>query len=97
MLRLPVLLQRLINGNHVRRLAEFDEACNLTEDAAVIVSIKISLIDDVADTLPYGVVDQQTAQQRLLRLDGMRGQTQGGHHGIFCLTLRFTHGTSTGE
>jgi hypothetical protein len=59
MLRLAVLLQRLINRHHVRRLAQLDQARNLTEDPAVIVPIEISLIDDVADTLPHGVVDQQ--------------------------------------
>ena len=63
----------------------------------MVVPIEIRLIDNVADTLPHGIVDQQAAQQGLLRLNGMGGQTQRGHDRIFHLILRFTHDPSTKE
>ena len=69
-------IERLRDGNNVRGLAGLDEAQQLLIDQAMIGAIEISLGDVVADLVPRVIVEQQTAEQRLLRLDRMRRQTQ---------------------
>lgn len=92
-----ILFEGLIHRNHVGRLAHFDQLGDLPEDTAMVIPVEVHLIDDVPHPLPDRVVDQQAANQRLLRLDGVRGQPQGGHGGIFVGGGILAHGGLTGR
>jgi hypothetical protein len=94
MLGLSIFLEGLVNRNHISRFTQLNQARNLSKYSPVVVPVEISLIDDIANPLPNGIIDQQPAEQGLLCLDGVRWQPQRGHYGIVRLALSFTHKTS---
>ncbi|MNX96255.1 hypothetical protein D3C86_1285650 [compost metagenome] len=68
--------QRLVDRDHVRGARQPDQAGNVVPDQPVIMAIEVFFHQDVGDTVPGGVVQQQAAQNRLFRLDGMGGNAQ---------------------
>jgi len=48
----------------------------------MVGAVEIVLVDQVEDPLQGAVLQQQAAQHRLLRLDGMRRQLEGDEFGI---------------
>ena len=75
-------LQRLRQRHHVDRLALAAQLRDVPVDDAVRIAVEIVLADDVADAVRGLVVEQQAAQDRLLRLQRMRRQLQGIDLGI---------------
>ena len=71
-LQLAAQLQRFRHREDIGRFIVFDQLGNMPIDAAMIVAVKIFIADDIADTIPRLVIQQQAAEYRLLRLDRMR-------------------------
>jgi hypothetical protein len=69
-------LDRLGDRDDVGGLALLDELGDVPEDAPVIVAIEIVDRDRVADAIPRAVVEEQPAENRLLRLDRVRRDLQ---------------------
>ena len=69
--------QRLEYGDRIGRLAGVNEAADRPEDVLMVLPIEIVGADQVGDAIPRGVVEQQSAEHRLLRLDRVRRQTYG--------------------
>ena len=65
-----------VDGDDVSRLGAVDELDDVLEDDAVIVAVKVFSADEVGDTVPGCVVQQQAAQHRLLGLDGVGRHTE---------------------
>src|SRR5882724_4406073 len=73
---------RLVDSDHVGRLALFDETGNVAENPPVIVPIKVIAADIVAHLVEGAVVDEQPPQHRLLRVDRVRRQLEVEKLGI---------------
>ena len=69
-------LDRVGDRDDVRRLVVLHHLDDVAPDAAVVVAIEVLAGEEVADLVERLVVDQQRAQQRLLRLDRMRRNPQ---------------------
>ncbi|MNS60687.1 hypothetical protein D3C72_936950 [compost metagenome] len=69
-------LEHFIHGDHVRRLGGGDQARNALEDEAVIEAVEVRFGEEVGNTVPGGIIQQQTAEYRLLGLDGVRGNLE---------------------
>ena len=82
MLGLSIFLEGLVNRNHISRFTQLNQARNLSKYSPVVVPVEISLIDDIANPLPNGIIDQQPAEQGLLCLDGVRWHTQMIQSGV---------------
>src|SRR5450830_1421069 len=67
----------LVDGDDVGRLAFVDQLDDVLENDAVIVTIKILGADEVSDTVPRSVIQQQTTQYGLFGFDRVRRDTQG--------------------
>ena len=71
-----VALEGFADGDHIRGTIRFDELGNVLIDAAVVVTIKIVLADQVGDFVPRDVLQHQSAEHGLLRLNGMGRDAQ---------------------
>jgi hypothetical protein len=93
LLGLRGLFQGLEHRHHVGRATGLDQARDVAEDAAVVVTVEIRLGNLVGDAIPGAVVEHQAAEQRLFGLDRMRRQLQrrqlriAGLRGIECAGL----------
>ena len=65
-------LDRLVHRDHVGGPAALDQPGDVAEDAAVVVPVEIAVGDDVADLVEGAVVDQESPEHGLLRVDRMR-------------------------
>ena len=73
---------RLIHRHHIGRTALLQQTQDVAPDAAMVITIEIGLDQHVADLVDGTVVDHQSAQHRLLGLDGMRRHLQLQQLGI---------------
>ena len=78
-LQLSRQLQALGDSEYVGRFVLFDQPRDGAIDLAMIVAIEILVGHHVADAFPGLVVQQQSAQHRLLGLDRMLWQFQPGN------------------
>ena len=85
---LVVRLQGLGHGNRISRRVVIDETRHLTPDGTMVATVKIRLANQVGHPLPSAVVEHQSAQHRLLRLDGVRWKFQSRQFGIHCHSLK---------
>ena len=65
--RHPLFFQPLGCGNHIDRVTVREQFLNRVEDQLVILAIEITLPDLAGDVIPFAVIQQQAAEQRLLR------------------------------
>ena len=76
----PVLvlarLDRFGDRDDVGRPAVLDQPRDVAVDAPMVVAVEVVEREDVADLVPRAVVEQQTAEHRLLGLDRMRRDAQ---------------------
>ena len=70
------LLDRLEHRDHVGGPVLLHQLADVAVDAPMVVAVEIAFRENVGDALPGLVVEQQTAQHRLLRLDRMRRDPQ---------------------
>ncbi|MNI52311.1 hypothetical protein D3C73_1070780 [compost metagenome] len=68
--------QRFVDGDDVGGPRQADQTGDVVPDQPVVVAVEVLFDQHVGNTVPRGVVQQQTAQHRLLRLDGMGGNAQ---------------------
>src|SRR5205823_936271 len=64
--------ERFRQGDDVDRLGVAGERENVAIDEAMRLAVEIFLVDEIADAIGGLVVEKQAAQDRLLRLDGVR-------------------------
>ena len=76
--RLAHALKVLKHGDDVRRLGSVDQGANSGKHQFVFVTVKIPVRQQVAYTVPGGVVQQQAAQHAGFGLDGMWRDAQLG-------------------
>ena len=75
-LALARCIQCFGDGDDVGRLGIFKQILDLPENAPVFVPVKVGIRNLIADAIPGLVIQQQAANNGLLRLDGMRRNTQ---------------------
>jgi len=80
--RLARGLERLVGRHDVGGTRQPDQLGHLLPDQPVVVAIEIVFLDEVRDAVPGGVVQQEAAQHRLLRLHRVRRDAQGLELGI---------------
>ena len=81
-------LDRLEHRDHVGRAGLLDQARDVAPDAAVVVAVEVLAGDQVGDLVERLVVEQQRAEQRLLRLHRVRRQPEGYELRISALLAR---------
>jgi len=84
LLGLAQALQRLEDGDHVRRLAGADQPAHSRVDVAVLVAVEVPFAQKVRTFVPGQVVQQQASEHALLGLGGMRRHPQPGNLLIAC-------------
>src|SRR5262249_40268940 len=75
-LKLARYLDRLGDREDVRGLVVFDEPRDGAPDEPMVMSVEIRFGDQVADAIPRGIAEQQATESGLLRLHGVRRQSQ---------------------
>jgi hypothetical protein len=63
-------------GYRIAGLTALDQDRNGLENQSMIVAVKIFRDDAIGDLIPGGGIQHQAAKHGLLRLNGMRRQTQ---------------------
>ena len=81
-------LDRLAHRHDVGGTVQLDQARDVAEDAAVVVAIEVLRADHVGDAVEGLVVEEQAAEQRLLRLHRMRRDLQRQELRIAALLAR---------
>ena len=75
--QLTFLVQLLGQGHDVERRIALGQLEDRPEDQAMVVAIEVTIGNAIEHALPGIVVQHQTTQHRLLRLDGVRWHLQG--------------------
>ena len=68
--------ERLEDRNHVCRAGSVDQLDDVLKDDAMVVAVEIFLPDEVGNTIPRRVVQQQAPKHGLLCLDRVRGHAE---------------------
>ena len=65
-----------MHRNDVGRARKVDQPRNVLPDQLVIMPVEVVFTDDIGDALPGRIVEQEPAQNGLLRLNRMGWNTQ---------------------
>jgi hypothetical protein len=70
-----------------------DQSAGGDEDQSVVTSVKVRFTDQIGDLVPGTIIQQQTAQQGLFSLQGVRGDflTIAAEFNRVCRWHRFRH------
>ena len=70
-------LQGFIDRNDVSWSRRIDQFVDMLVNEAMIKPVKVGISQKIGDAIPCGIIEEQTTQYRLLRLDRVRRQAQG--------------------
>ncbi len=76
-IQLALFVEPFRQSHYIERTALFGQKLDGTEDQPVVAPIEIGIRDNIAHFVPGTIVEHQSTQYGLLRLDGVWGYLEG--------------------